>query len=165
MRMLIWKRPRRPILYVEGDDLPAVDVMITCCGEANNIILNVVRAACESDYPSGRLRVVLLDDGHDKELEKACHYMRQDRYPSLFYTAREKPETPDLKAGNVNHGLRFTAQMDLVVPFIAALDTDMIVRPGWLRSMIPHLMQNEKLGMTNPPQVSPGMSFIRPLIN
>jgi cellulose synthase/poly-beta-1,6-N-acetylglucosamine synthase-like glycosyltransferase len=148
---MVWHRPRRPILYAKGDDLPAVDVLITCCGEPNHIILNVVRAACESDYPRDKLRVVLLDDGHDAELEQAISRL-QERYPYAYYTAREKPEKPDFKAGNLNHGFRYTAGLSPVAPFIAGLDTDMVVRPGWLRSMIPHLIADPKLGMTNPPQ-------------
>lgn len=75
LRIFVWKRPRRPILYAEGDDLPPIDVMITCCGEENHIILNVVRAACESDYPKDRLKVILLDDGHSKELETAIDHL------------------------------------------------------------------------------------------
>lgn len=142
------------MLYAKGDDLPAVDVLITCCGEENHIILNVIRAACESDYPKDLLKVILLDDGHFKELEEAINHLQHTRYPYVYYNAREKPEKPDYKAGNLNAGIRFSAGLrNPPAPLIAGLDTDMVVRPGWLRSMIPHLLRDEKLGMTNPPQV------------
>lgn len=135
--------------------MPAIDVMITCCGEENHLILNVVRAACESDYPKDRLQVILLDDGHSKELEDAISRLQSTKYSYVYYNAREQPEKPDYKAGNLNAGFKFSAGLRTPpAPFVAGLDTDMVVKPGWLRSMIPHLIRDEKLGMTNPPQVS-----------
>jgi cellulose synthase/poly-beta-1,6-N-acetylglucosamine synthase-like glycosyltransferase len=57
------------------------------------------------------------------------------------------------KAGNLNNGLKFSAKLtDFPSPFVAGLDVDMIVQPNWLRAMMPHLLNDPKMGMTCPPQ-------------
>jgi len=151
-RVFVLRRPRRPQLYLEGDNVPAVDAMITACGEDHDTILNVVRAACESDWPKDKLKVLLLDDGRSKELEEKMQHVKR-KYPWAYYVTREKPEKPDYKAGNLNNGLRFSSTLsETPAPFVAGLDVDMIVQPNWLRAMMPHLLKDPKLGMTCPPQ-------------
>jgi cellulose synthase/poly-beta-1,6-N-acetylglucosamine synthase-like glycosyltransferase len=93
-RVFVLRRPRRQKLHLEGDDVPAVAVLITACGEDNDTILNVVRAACETNWPLNRLNVILCDDGRSRDLEeRMLHVSRQ--YPHAHYTSREKPEVPD----------------------------------------------------------------------
>lgn len=152
MRICVVRRPGRPVLYAMGDDLPAVDVMITSAGEDHDTILNVLRAACESDYPRDKLRVILLDDGRSLMLKSSVELLKRT-YPHVQYTSRAKPEVPDYKAGNLNHGVKFTAGLaETPSPFLAGLDADMIVRPHWLRSMIPHFDKDPRLAMVCPPQ-------------
>lgn len=92
--VFVLRRPRRQKLHLEGDDVPAVAVLITACGEDNDTILNVVRAACETNWPLNRLNVILCDDGRSRDLEeRMLHVSRQ--YPHAHYTSREKPEVPD----------------------------------------------------------------------
>ncbi|KAK1913596.1 hypothetical protein P3342_006839 [Pyrenophora teres f. teres] len=151
-RVFVIRRPRRPQLNLEGDDVPVVAVLITACREDHDTILNVVRAACETDWPKDRLSVILCDDGRSIELEdKMLQVMR--KYPYAHYTSRKQPEIPDYKAGNLNNGLRFSATLnDTPSPFIAGLDVDMIIQPNWLRAMMPHLLNDPKMAMTCPPQ-------------
>ncbi|KAE8359624.1 hypothetical protein BDV27DRAFT_149417 [Aspergillus caelatus] len=47
--------PPLPRLRLIGqNDLPLVEVFVPCCGETLDIILDTVRAACASDYPTAR---------------------------------------------------------------------------------------------------------------
>lgn len=150
---LVPKRPRRPQLSLQGDDVPGVDVMITACGEDHDLIMNVVRAACETNWPNDRLHVILLDDGKSEELRKSMQRL-QETYPWAHYTSRKAPEVPDYKAGNLNHGLEYSAGLSIdPFPFVAGLDVDMIVQPHWLRAMMPHLLKDPGLGMACPRQV------------
>lgn len=140
-------------MSLEGEDVPGVDVMITACGEEHDLIMNVVRAACETDWPNDRLHVILLDDGKSEELQKSMQRL-QKTYPWAYYTSRTPPEVPDYKAGNLNHGLEYSAGLSIEpFPFVAGLDVDMIVQPHWLRAMMPHLLNDPRLGMACPRQV------------
>lgn len=149
--MATFRRSNRPVLRAVLDDLPSVDVFITCCNENNDTILNTVRAAASSDYPQDRLRVIICDDGHSSELEVAIEAAKYNQ-PNLHYTTREG--NADFKAGNLNHSLEFTATLGKgPSAFVAGLDADMIPDRQWLRSMIAHFLIDPNMGMTCPPQV------------
>jgi cellulose synthase/poly-beta-1,6-N-acetylglucosamine synthase-like glycosyltransferase len=93
-RILVPRRPRRPQLSLQGDDVPVVSVLITACGEDHDTILNVVKSACETDWPPHRLNVILCDDGRNEELAgKMMHVQR--KYPFVHYITRAKPDVPD----------------------------------------------------------------------
>ncbi len=80
--MLSIRGRSRPKLRLRGDKVPTVDVFITCCKEAVDVVLDTTRAACSIDYPQDRFRVVVLDDGKDSELEKAVNDL-SEQYPNL----------------------------------------------------------------------------------
>lgn len=93
-RMLVPRRPNRPQLFLQGEDVPVISVLITACGEDHDTILNVVRSACETNWPANRLSVVLCDDGRSKDLQdKILHLQR--KYPFAHYASRPPPEIPD----------------------------------------------------------------------
>lgn len=124
--MFIWKRRKRPQLRLISDDLPSIDVLITCCNEGVELVLDTVHASCEIDYPQDRFRVLVLDDGASSELRKAINVLR-DRYANLYYRSREKfPGVPHhFKAGNLNYGVQETQFLPGgPANFIAALDAD-----------------------------------------
>lgn len=146
---------RREKLRIVGNDTPAVDVFITCCGEDNQLVLDTVLAAAAQDWPVTRFRVVVLDDKHDVELERQVGEIHA-RAPHVFYAARTKiAGVPHhFKAGNLNHGLEFVKQLNGGAgEFMAALDADMIPEPDWLRAVIAHLVVDSQLAMSCPPQV------------
>lgn len=122
------KRRNRPKLRMIGNDLPTVDVFVTCCGEEDEVVLDTVRAACDIDYPRDRVRIIVLDDGRSDTLKESCHHLAET-YSNLWYMAREKiPGVPHhFKAGNLNYGLD---QVDRLPggasEFMAALDADMV---------------------------------------
>ena len=73
-------------------------------------MLDTVRATCNIDYPAERYRVFLSDDARSTELRAAVESL-DIIGPKLIYTAREKPTVKDYKAGNLNHGLRFSKSL------------------------------------------------------
>lgn len=98
-RVLVTNRPRRPHLSLQAKDVPGVDILITACGEDHDLTMNVVRAACETDWAKDRLHVILLDDGRSEALQDSMQRL-QRTYPWAHYTRRKKPEIPDYKTGN-----------------------------------------------------------------
>ncbi|OAA54360.1 glycosyl transferase, family 2 [Niveomyces insectorum RCEF 264] len=152
--MSIRKR-KRSKLRLMGDEVPSVDVFITCCKEDDDVVLDTVRATCDLDYPRDRFRVIVLDDGKVETLGKAVENLSAT-YPNLYYIARPKyPGVPHhFKAGNLNHGLNAVyAFPGGAGEYMAALDADMIPERQWLRAVLPHLVADPKMALACPPQL------------
>ena len=90
----------------DSDHLPAVDILITYCGEGDEIILNTAKAACACDYPSELLRVVVLNDSHSRKLAGTIEALSQ-RHPHLSYASRNLEIKTHSKASNLNFGIRY----------------------------------------------------------
>ncbi|KAE8148740.1 nucleotide-diphospho-sugar transferase [Aspergillus avenaceus] len=132
-------RPRKRLRLQGRENLPRVDVLVPCCGEPTQIILDTLRAACTMDYPTSCYRVLLLDDGASVELHDAVSQLRST-WPHLSYHSRGKQSGRTFaKAGNLNHAL-FTLQKESAPEFCAVLDADSIPRPEFLRATLPHLL-------------------------
>ncbi len=141
-------------LRLLDENPPRVDIFITCAGEDIETVTHTIEAACAIEYPVDRFRVIVLDDAGSKELSDAVKDLSQTR-ENLYYTARVKGKDHHFKAGNLNHGFEYVKSLSGgAAEFIAALDADMIAEPKWLRALIPHLLQSDKLALAQPPQVS-----------
>ncbi|PMB65940.1 Cellulose synthase catalytic subunit (UDP-forming) [Beauveria bassiana] len=153
--MLALKKRQRPKLRLVAEDVPTVDVFITCCGEEDDIVLDTVRGACDVDYPRDRFRVIVLDDAKSATLEVAVQAL-DSVYHNVYYMARTKtPGVPHhFKAGNLNYGLDMTHNLPGGAgQFMAALDADMIPERDWLRAILPHLLIDDKMALACPPQL------------
>ncbi|RAK87175.1 glycosyl transferase [Aspergillus costaricaensis CBS 115574] len=133
-------QPRKRLRLHGTDDLPRVDILVPCCGEPVDVILDTVRAACTMDYPTSSFRVRVLDDGASTELESAIASLRTE-WPHLFYHTRGRQSGKVFaKAGNMNYAL-FTLQEKAPPEFCAIFDADSIPMPHFLRATLPHLLQ------------------------
>ncbi|KAI4137409.1 MAG: hypothetical protein L6R39_007306 [Caloplaca ligustica] len=147
---------------------PDVDVLITCCGEPVDIVRNTAAAAATQDYPAGRLRVYVLDDGRDEnlrhaveELDRALGSKVPNSAPVVYLSRTLKPgEFSHLKSGNLRFGIQeswdrfgYGDRRDHSSSiFVAALDADMVPEVDWLRRMLPHLLLDDNLALACPPQ-------------
>lgn len=126
--MMALKKRGRARLRLTGNDVPTVDVFITCCGEDDDVIMDTVRGACDQDYPADRFRIIVLDDAKSLTLEDSVHQLASI-HPNVYYMAREKiPGKPHhFKAGNLNYGVDAVHTLPGgASQFIAALDADMV---------------------------------------
>ena len=139
----------RPKLRVIGDNVPSVDVIITCCKEDDDLVYDTAAAACTIDYPTDRFRVIVCDDGRSDSLK---HLVESSPFTNLFYRSREKTKDHHFKAGNLNYAMAETEKMG-AAHFLAALDADMIPERDWLRALLPHMLQDPKCCMACPPQL------------
>jgi hypothetical protein len=139
----------RPRLQLSGDNVPAVDILVTSCNEAIEVIQDTLLAALAIDYPQNKYRVIVADDGSSRELEA---WVNQLNRPNLHYTTRSIRS--GFKAGNLNHAVEQAETLPGgPSDFIAALDADMIVEKRWLRSIVAHIVLDGNLGLVCPPQV------------
>lgn len=111
IRILAIKPEVREKRYLVGDDVPNIDVLITTCNEDLAVVMDTVRAACVLDYPADRYRIFVCDDGASTGLRNAIESYAV-HFPQLHYTARVKGAVADYKAGNLNHGLKYSASVD-----------------------------------------------------
>ncbi|KAL8753737.1 MAG: hypothetical protein Q9199_004835 [Rusavskia elegans] len=147
----------RPSYELIGQSAPTIDVLITCCGEAVDVILDTVKAAAAQDYPSSCFRVLVLDDGQDAELRRCLIHLKpwleERNLASVQYLSRDiKKETRSFfKAGNLNYGTNVT-EGSSASEYFAGLDCDMIAEPDWLRKCTAHMLLNDEIGMVVSPQ-------------
>lgn len=155
----------RPSYRLTGDSAPSIDILITCCGEPIQVIVDTVKAAAAQDYPSPKYRIFVLDDGHDEKLRQAMELCSAqsavNHGPQVDYLSRqiEPGVKTNFKAGNLNFGIEETVRQG-GSEFIAGLDADMITQPDWLKKMAPHLILDDRLAMTVTPQVSHGSKAV-----
>ena len=148
----------RPNFRLLADTAPSLDVLITCCGESVDIVLDTAVAAATQDYPAGSLRIFVLDDAPDGELAHAVKMLKEriahKHAAPIIYSARKKElgVRSYFKAGNINFGIKESKRLGGSELF-AGLDADMIPERDWLRKSVPHLLLNDKLAMTVCPQV------------
>ena len=149
----------RPSYRLTGLQAPSVDVLVTCCGEPIEVILDTVAAAASQDYPQQQLRVFLLDDGHQKELQQAIMMLNtrltDRKKPQVVYLSRrvEAGAKSFFKAGNLRYGIDESHRQGSS-ELLAGLDADMIPSSTWLRKMVPHLLLDDRLALACPPQVT-----------
>jgi cellulose synthase (UDP-forming) len=122
------KPPSRPV---------AVDVFIPRYDEPVEIVeLTLIAAA---GLRGDEVRVWLLDDGDSDEMRRLAErtgvgYMR-------------RPVHDHAKAGNINHALTRTD-----APFVAIIDCDHVVFPGFLEATLGHFEDDDRLAFVQTPQ-------------
>jgi cellulose synthase/poly-beta-1,6-N-acetylglucosamine synthase-like glycosyltransferase len=119
-------------------------------------ILDTISAACSQDYPQNRYRVFVLDDAADVALAGAITELQALGAKDLRLVVRAKdPTKRDYKAGNLNNGLAYSAGLWIFDcdSLVAGLDADMVPDAAWLKSIVPYLVANPRMGLACPPQV------------
>lgn len=157
----------RPSYVLGGESAPIIDVLITCCGEAVDVILDTVKAAAAQDYPTSCFRVLVLDDKGDDELRQSIGqlqpWLREGKFGHVEYLVREvkKGARSFFKAGNLNYGINASPQGREPSEYFAGLDCDMIAEPDWLRRCVAHMLLSDDIGMVVSPQVTlPPSTFL-----
>ncbi len=106
------ERRTRPRYRLIGNSAPTVDVFIPCCSEQINVIRDTLAAVIAQDYPRERLRVFVLDDGHDVDLRNDVALLGDNSWdtggPIVHYLSRDaKPGVQSFfKAGNLQFGIK-----------------------------------------------------------
>ena len=148
----------RPVAH--GDE-PRVAVVIPTCGEPVPMILRTIASVLDQDWPADRMTVIVSDDGHSPELQRAIRGL-----PVLYH------EPPDrfapgrdgaAKAGNLNSAV---AMLDAEHPEIGYIETrdadDELGSNGFLRQVVGQLEHEPKLAFVQTvkqAQVSAGDPF------
>ena len=123
-----------------GDkEVPFADVLICTYNELLYLLEMTIAAAANMEYPSGRFKVHVCDDGRREELKKLC-----GRY-GVGYISRE--DNRGAKAGNINNALKY-----ITGDLFAVLDADMIPKKEFLKETAGYF-SSPKVAFVQTPQV------------
>ena len=139
--------------------LPDVDVFIPSYDESPEILAMTIAAARSMDYPSGKLKVWLLDDGGTDERcadpDPVKARRSRSRRLALQILCAElganyvtRPRNEQAKAGNLNNGLARS-----VAPIVVVFDADHVPFRSFLRETIGHFAGDLKLFLVQTPHV------------
>ncbi|MEZ5396689.1 MAG: UDP-forming cellulose synthase catalytic subunit [Bryobacterales bacterium] len=130
---------RKPVpLPDDVAEWPSVDVLIPTFNEPISVIKPTVLAALNIDWPSDKIRIIVLDDGcrdEIKEFASRCGAEYVGRTDSRF-----------AKAGNLNNTLRRTDG-----ELVAIFDCDHVPTRSFLQMTAGSFLKDERLAMLQTP--------------
>ena len=130
----------RPIVEIAGEPeaWPFVDVYIPTYNESLSIVRNTVFAAMDMDYPAGRFRVFILDDGRRPEFRTFA------RSAGCGYITRDN--NLHAKAGNLNAAMKRTDG-----ELIAIFDCDHVPTRAFLQLTVGWFQRDARLAVLQTP--------------
>ncbi len=131
---------KRPPLPLDGDPAhwPTVDVLVPTYNEPLHVVRATVIAAMAMEYPRGKMRVLLLDDGRREEFRDFAAEV------GVEYITRDN--NAHAKAGNINHALK-----QLHGEFVAIFDSDHVPMRSFLRMTLGWFLRDQNLGLVQTP--------------
>ncbi|OHX10440.1 cellulose synthase catalytic subunit (UDP-forming) [Chromobacterium sphagni] len=134
-----WMLERKVVpLPADASLWPSVDVFIPIYSEPLRVLKPTVFAAMSMDWPPGKLRVHILDDGSRDEIREFASQV------GVGYIVRS--EHKHAKAGNINHALGVTD-----ASFVAIFDCDHIPTRSFLQTTMGGFLKDEKLALVQTP--------------
>jgi exo-beta-1,3-glucanase (GH17 family)/cellulose synthase/poly-beta-1,6-N-acetylglucosamine synthase-like glycosyltransferase len=142
-----WGKPRkRPLPLVPADaPLPKVSIHVPAYNEPPQMLIETLDALARLDYPD--FEVLVIDNNTPEPsvwqpVEQHCRKLGER------FKFHHVAPLPGFKAGALNYALRHTCPDAQIV---AVIDSDYIVEPHWLRSLVP-LFADAKLAIVQSPQ-------------
>lgn len=155
-------RKRTPApLPAEEADFPSVDIVVPSYNEPADLLEVTLLGALNIEYPEGKVRVHLLDDGgtddrcnHPKiaEQSRARRSTLQQLCKKLGVVYHTRVHNDHAKAGNINAALG-----DLSGALMVILDADHVPTKDFLKKTMGFFLQDEKCFLVQTPH-----SFINP---
>jgi exo-beta-1,3-glucanase (GH17 family)/cellulose synthase/poly-beta-1,6-N-acetylglucosamine synthase-like glycosyltransferase len=134
-------RPQR----VPDAELPRVSIHVPAYNEPPDMMIETLDALAQLDYPDFEVLVIdnnTKDEAVWRPVEEHCRKLgRRFRFFHVDPLA-------GFKAGALNFALQHT---DRAAEVVAVIDSDYIVRPNWLRDLVP-AFSNERTGVVQAPQ-------------
>jgi cellulose synthase/poly-beta-1,6-N-acetylglucosamine synthase-like glycosyltransferase len=122
------------------EDLPSVTIQLPIYNE-RYVVERLLRAACNMDYPAGKLEIQLLDDSTDETREIAARAVQRYRDSGFDVHHITRPNREGYKAGALKHGMERCRG-----EFIAIFDADFLPPKDFLYQTIP-FFSNPKIAL------------------
>lgn len=140
-----WQRHFPPLPPGAATRFPKVSLHLAICNEPPQMVIETLESLAKLDYPNFEVLVIdnnTMDEAVWRPVETHCSKLG-DRF-RFFHLGK----WPGFKAGALNFGLKQTAPDAEVV---GVVDSDYVVRPDWLRAMVPYFERPE-IGFVQSPQ-------------
>ncbi|KAF8545433.1 nucleotide-diphospho-sugar transferase [Trichophaea hybrida] len=125
---------------VTPGNAPTVDIYLPCCKEPMEILENTYKHIQALQYPEGKLKVYVLDDGGMDSVKQLA-----ESYGFNYITRDDKPRLK--KAGNLRWAFARTDG-----DFFVIYDADFCPRADFLLELIPVMKSDPKLAIVQTPQ-------------
>ncbi len=124
---------------------PKVSIHVPCRNEPPDVVRETLMALSRLEYPE--FEVIVLDNNTGdpalwRPIERLCRDL------GSRFRFHHLPVCPGFKAGALNQARAITVA-DAAI--IGVIDSDYVVRPNWLKRLVPHF-SDEKLGFLQAPQ-------------
>ncbi len=140
-----WRR-RFPPLPVNPDArLPKVSLHLPSCNEPPKMVIATLDSLAKLDYPDFEVLVIdnnTADEALWRPVETHCRAL------GARFRFFHLPKWPGYKAGALNFALEQTARDAEIV---GVIDSDYVVRPDWLKALVPYFERPE-IGFVQSPQ-------------
>ena len=140
------------------DEVPSVDVWIATYAEPIEIVAATIDSALRLDYPFGKLKVYVLDDGQH-ESQRAAELKMRCKQLGAEYIARPKkpddtipPDTLNYAGKDGKAGSHLYAFDRTHGEFILQLDADFVVERNFIYRTLGFLLFDPKTGCIQVPQ-------------
>lgn len=130
----------RPAPCPDEADLPSVTVQLPIYNE-REVVGRLIAAAVALDYPRDRLEIHVLDDSTDDTAGLAADCVRGYRAQGVNISMFHRHNRDGFKAGALQASLEQARG-----EYIAILDADFVPAPDFLRRVIPHFLDDPRLG-------------------
>jgi cellulose synthase/poly-beta-1,6-N-acetylglucosamine synthase-like glycosyltransferase len=134
--------PALPAAGLEDrEDLPHVTLQLPLYNEAT-VADRLLDHVAKIEWPKSRFEIQVLDDSTDETRGLVRKKVEALRESGLDVVYIHRADRTGYKAGALDNGLR-VAKGDLVAIF----DADFLPQPDFLRSVVPHFIQDSRVGM------------------
>lgn len=135
------KDRRHPCFSPPGAQLPKVTVQLPVFNE-RYVVAELIDSAVALDYPRDRLQIQVIDDSSDDTTQRAAQRVAFHQAQGVSIELIHRNARTGFKAGALQAALS-SAEGE----FLALFDADFLPPRDFLRTTIPHLMGNPRLGL------------------
>lgn len=106
------------------------------------VLKRLIKSIVQLDYPQDKLHIQILDDSTDNTTRLSARLVHLLRRKKFRIDHVRRPDRVGFKAGALEYGLKNSDEK-----FIAVFDADFVPQPDFLKRTVPHMLENNKLGM------------------
>ena len=139
-------RMKREVPEPDPNHTPFVSLNIPAYNEPADMLIETIKSAEAIDYPNFEVIVIDTNTEERETWQPVEEYCRGRERVTFVHV----DDVPGFKAGALNHLMR-EGLIDERAELIGLIDSDYIVKPGYLRSVAGHFA-NEKLAFVQTPQ-------------